>query len=128
MNEYFVFLRNMKMIASMEVKELIKLRFSAQQIDIARVCKALSHPARVYIMEKLMSMNACCTSGEMIDDIPIARSTLSQHLKELKFAGLIQGEIEPPMIKYCINKENWDKAKGIINQFLLIKTKQNEKC
>lgn len=102
----------------MELKEKVKPQFTAAQLDIAKICKALSHPARVYIMEKLMSMNMCCTSGEMIGDIPIARSTLSQHLKELKLAGLIQGEIEPPMIKYCINKENWEKAKKIISQFI----------
>lgn len=116
------------MIAIMEVKEMVKPQFSSHQVDMARICKALSHPARVYIMEKLMGMNVCCTSGEMIDDIPIARSTLSQHLKELKLAGLIQGEIEPPMIKYCISEHNWERAKDIINQFLLIKTHNNEKC
>lgn len=95
-----------------------KPSFTIQQDEIARICKALSHPARVYIMERLSSMQACCTSGEMIGDIPIARSTLSQHLKELKFAGLIQGEIEPPMIKYCINKQNWEQAKILLKDFL----------
>ncbi|MCX7862705.1 MAG: helix-turn-helix domain-containing protein [Bacteroidales bacterium] len=90
--------------------------FSEKHKQIAIIAKALSHPARVYIIEKLISLNDCCTSGEMIGDIPIARSTLSQHLKELKYAGLIQGEIEPPKIKYCINKENWDKAKQIFNE------------
>jgi len=54
----------------------------------------------------------------MIGDIPIARSTLSQHLKELKYSGLIQGNIEPPQIKYCINKENWEEAKRVLNEFL----------
>lgn len=95
-----------------------KPKFTAQQDEIARLCKALSHPARVYIMERLSSMQACCTSGEMIGDIPIARSTLSQHLKELKYAGLIQGDIEPPMIKYCINKKNWEEAKFLLSGLL----------
>lgn len=95
-----------------------KPNFSTQQDEIARICKALSHPARVYIMERLSSMQACCTSGEMIGDIPIARSTLSQHLKELKFAGLIQGDIEPPMIKYCVNRKNWEEAKVLLKDFL----------
>jgi len=94
-----------------------KPKFSAQQQQIALIAKALSHPARVYILEKLHSLNSCCTSGEMIDDIPIARSTLSQHLKELKYAGLIQGEIEPPKIKYCINKQNWEIAKVMLSDF-----------
>lgn len=96
-----------------------KKEFSDTDIFIAKVAKALSHPARVYIMHELSKMNACCTSGEMIENIPIARSTLSQHLKELKEAGLIQGEIESPKIRYCINKENWKHAKKIFINFLL---------
>ena len=94
-----------------------KPKFTAQQEQIARIGKALSHPARVYILEKLNGLQACCTSGEMIGDIPIARSTLSQHLKELKYAGLIQGDIEPPKIKYCINPSNWEIAKILLNEF-----------
>lgn len=95
-----------------------KPKFTAQQEQIARIAKALSHPARVYIMEKLIGLNSCCTSGEMIGDIPIARSTLSQHLKELKYAGLIQGNIEPPQIKYCVNKANWEIAKILLKNFM----------
>jgi DNA-binding transcriptional ArsR family regulator len=95
-----------------------KPKFTEQQKQIALIAKALSHPARVYILERLNGLNACCTSGEMIGDIPIARSTLSQHLKELKFAGLIQGDIEPPQIKYCINRTNWCIAKKLLEGFL----------
>ena len=87
------------------------VQYTGKQILIAKFAKALSHPARVFILERLSEMNGCCTSGEMIGDIPIARSTLSSHLKELKIAGLIQGEIDPPFIKYCINRENWAIAK-----------------
>jgi DNA-binding transcriptional ArsR family regulator len=94
-----------------------KKDFTEKQKEIARIAKALSHPARVYIIERLSRFNGCCTSGEMIGDIPIARSTLSQHLKELKYAGLIQGEIEPPKIKYCLNFENWQIAKDYFNEF-----------
>lgn len=95
-----------------------KPKFTEQQGEIARLCKALGHPARVYIMERLSAMQSCCTSGEMIGDIPIARSTLSQHLKELKYAGLIQGDIDPPMIKYCVNRKNWEAAKLLLKEFL----------
>lgn len=91
--------------------------FTDKQKQIARIAKALGHPARVYILERLNSFNSCCTSGEMIGDIPIARSTLSQHLKELKFAGLIQGEIEPPKIRYCLNIENWQLAQQYFKDF-----------
>lgn len=88
-----------------------ELEYSEKQLMIARFARALSHPVRVFILERLSEMDSCCTSGEMIGDVPIARSTLSQHLKELKLAGLIQGEINPPYIKYCINKENWATAR-----------------
>jgi ArsR family transcriptional regulator, arsenate/arsenite/antimonite-responsive transcriptional repressor len=79
--------------------------------EIARFAKAMSHPVRVYILKKLSHLDACCYSGDLVDELPVGRSSLSQHLKELKHAGLIQGEIEAPFIKYCLNKENWEKLK-----------------
>ncbi|MEI6766821.1 MAG: ArsR family transcriptional regulator [Bacteroidota bacterium] len=96
-----------------------KPKFTEQHQRIAQIGKAISHPARVYILERLNKLNGCCTSGEMIGDIPIARSTLSQHLKELKYAGLIQGDIDPPKINYCINRTNWEIAKVLISGFIL---------
>lgn len=84
---------------------------------LARYAKALGHPVRVYVME-LLSNQSCCYSGNLSDVLPIAKSTLSQHLKELKEAGLIQGEIEAPRIKYCINKENWDEAQILFKKLL----------
>lgn len=92
--------------------------FTPDVSEIAGYAKALSHPARVYILKKLSGMNSCCYSGDLADELPIGRSTLSQHLKELKYAGLIQGEIKPPYIKYCINRENWEKARKVFNEFL----------
>jgi len=87
-----------------------KIEFNEDIIELAKYAKAMSHPVRVYILNKLSKMGTCCYSGNLVEELPIGRSTLSQHLKELKFAGLIQGEIEPPFIKYCINRENWRKA------------------
>lgn len=84
---------------------------------IARYAKAMGHPVRVYVLD-LLSKQACCYSGNLSDELPIAKSTLSQHLKELKDAGLIQGEIEAPKIKYCINKENWAEAQLLFKEFL----------
>ncbi len=89
--------------------------FTQEQDRLARYAKALSHPVRVYIMELLSSQN-CCFSGDLAEDLPIARSTLSQHLKELKESGLIQGNIEYPKIRYCINKENWEEARALIGE------------
>lgn len=90
--------------------------FSENQKRMARYAKALGHPVRLYVME-LLSEQSCCYSGNLNEVLPIAKSTLSQHLKELKDAGLIQGEIEAPKIKYCINKENWEEAKGMFTSF-----------
>jgi len=92
--------------------------YTDKQERLARYSKALGHPARVFIMEFLVkNTNKCCYSGDMVEELPIARSTLSQHLKELKNAGLIQGEINPPYIKYCINKINWAEAKEMFSIF-----------
>lgn len=92
------------------------VQYTEKQLLIAKFAKAMSHPARVFILERLSELNGCCTSGEMIGDVPIARSTLSSHLKELKISGLIQGEIKPPFIKYCINRENWEIARKLYQE------------
>jgi ArsR family transcriptional regulator len=88
-----------------------------QQEKTARYAKAMGHPIRMYVLE-LLSKQSCCYSGDLTEDLPIVKSTLSQHLKELKDAGLIQGEIEAPRIKYCINKENWSEAQLLFKEFL----------
>ena len=107
---FYTFVRNLT--NSMKLNNVI----SPQQERTARYAKALGHPVRMYVME-LLSNQSCCYSGDLSEELPIAKSTLSQHLKELKDAGLIQGEIESPRIKYCINKENWNEAKSLFNQF-----------
>jgi len=95
-----------------------KKYYTEPQEKMARYAKAIAHPARVYILNFLAdSIDKCCYSGDMAEDIPIARSTLSEHLKALKEAGLIQGEINPPYIKYCINKANWEEAKAMFDSF-----------
>ena len=75
----------------------------------------MAHPVRVYILE-LLSRQNCCYSGDLAEVLPIARSTLSQHLRELKEAGLIQGEITAPRIRYCINRSNWAEARRMFAQ------------
>lgn len=93
-----------------------KIEFEETILQIAKIAKAISHPVRVHILKKLSGIDACCYSGDLVDELPIGRSTLSQHLKELKYAGLIQGETKPPFIKYCLNHENWEIAKKLFNQ------------
>jgi len=90
---------------------------SEDQKTLARFAKAMGHPIRMYVLE-LLSKQSCCYSGDLTEVLPIAKSTLSQHLKELKEAGLIQGEIEAPKIKYCLNHENWNLAQDLFNKFL----------
>ncbi len=90
---------------------------SEDQKTLARFAKAMGHPIRMYVLE-LLSKQSCCYSGDLTEVLPIAKSTLSQHLKELKEAGLIQGEIEAPKIKYCLNHENWKLAQDLFNKFL----------
>jgi DNA-binding transcriptional ArsR family regulator len=93
-------------------------RYSDEQEKIARFARAMSHPARIFVLDFLAgNLNKCCYSGDMAEELPIARSTLSEHLKVLKDAGLIQGEINPPFIKYCINRENWEEAKKLYSLF-----------
>lgn len=91
--------------------------FTKEQEQTARFAKALGHPVRIAILELLISQ-ACCFHGDMAEELPIAKSTLSQHLKELKDAGLIQGDITPPTTKYCINRENFNLAKSLLNKVL----------
>ncbi len=88
---------------------------SDKQQRMARFAKAMGHPVRLYVLD-LLSKQSCCYSGDISEILPIAKSTLSQHLKELKDAGLIQGEIEAPKVKYCINKANWDEAKLLFRE------------
>ena len=78
---------------------------SEDQKTLARFAKAMGHPIRMYVLE-VLSKQSCCYSGDLTEVLPVAKSTLSQHLKELKDSGLIQGEIEAPKIKYCLNQEN----------------------
>ena len=81
-------------------------QYTTEQEQIARFAKALGHPARMAILNFLTRQESCYF-GDIHEELPIAKATVSQHLKELKDAGLIQGEIETPKVKYCINRENW---------------------
>jgi ArsR family transcriptional regulator, arsenate/arsenite/antimonite-responsive transcriptional repressor len=102
------------------MKNSDKKYLTTDQEKLAGYAKAMSHPVRIFILDFLVkNMNKCCYSGDMAEELPIARSTLSEHLRILKSAGLIQGEINPPFIKYCINRENWELAKRLFTQFYI---------
>ncbi|MBU3852638.1 MAG: metalloregulator ArsR/SmtB family transcription factor [Candidatus Paraprevotella stercoravium] len=101
-----------------------KKNYTERQERIARFAKALGHPARIAIMEFLAKQQTCYF-GAIHEKLPISKATVSQHLKELKDAGLIQGELETPKVKYCINQDNWLLAKSLFKDFL--ETKLNKK-
>ena len=91
-------------------------KYTENQEMIAKFSNAMAHPVRVCILQ-MLARKTCCYHGKMVEALPIANSTLSQHLNVLKDAGLIQGEINPPKTKYCINRDNWHLAKGLLIGF-----------
>ena len=101
--------------------------YTVRQEQLARFAKAMGHPARVAILEFLMKQDTCFF-GDIHEVLPIAKATVSQHLKELKDAGLIQGEIEAPKVKYCINRENWRLASALFAGFLGQECRKKDGC
>lgn len=89
--------------------------FSLKENKLAKIAKALGHPARLAILN-LLSKRSTCVCGDIVDEIPLSQSTVSQHLKELKAAGLIKGEIEGAKVCYCIDLKEWKSAHGMLNQ------------
>jgi ArsR family transcriptional regulator, arsenate/arsenite/antimonite-responsive transcriptional repressor len=90
--------------------------YKEDDIQLALFAKALGHPARVAIM-KFLSSKDICFCGDIVLELPIAQATVSQHLKELKAVGLIQGSIEPPKVRYCIDPEKWEFAQKLFAGF-----------
>ncbi len=102
--------------------------YKEDELTLARFAKAMGHPARIAILKYLSSLNTCCF-GDINKELPIAKATVSQHLAELKDAGLITGTIEPPRVNYCIHEENWNKAKELFNALYNKNYKSDtEKC
>ena len=102
-------------------------KYTDEQEQIARFAKAMGHPARMAILQFLLRQETCFF-GDIHEELPIAKATVSQHLKELKEAGLIQGEIEAPKVKYCINKENWALAQKMFAGFFGQQVCKKESC
>jgi DNA-binding transcriptional ArsR family regulator len=90
--------------------------FTVKDNKIAEYAKALAHPARIAILQLLIRKQNC-VCGDIVDELPLSQSTVSQHLKELKSAGLIKGEIEGPRVCYCINEKEWAIAKHYLASF-----------
>jgi ArsR family transcriptional regulator len=91
--------------------------FTEEQNNIAAIAKVLGHPARISILEFLIKLKSC-VCGDLVKDIGLAQPTISQHLKELKKAGVIKGTIDGTSVCYCIDQENWENIKNTLGQFL----------
>src|SRR3990170_2487786 len=89
--------------------------FTKTQLSLAAFAKALAHPARIAILQFLATQKVCIC-GDIVNELPLSQSTVSQHLKELKNVGLIKGNIEGPSVCYCINEKVWIKARKNLNE------------
>jgi ArsR family transcriptional regulator len=101
--------------------------FTIKDNKIANYAKALAHPARVAIL-KLLLKKQTCICGDIVDELPLSQSTVSQHLKELKEAGLIKGDIDGVKVCYCIDEKEWENARKYLSDFFAAETKSNTKC
>ena len=101
--------------------------FSVKDNRVAAYAKALSHPARVAIL-KLLLKRKVCICGDIVEELPLSQSTVSQHLKELKSAGLIKGDIEGVKICYCVDAEEWEKARQMLGELFELGAGKNSCC
>jgi DNA-binding transcriptional ArsR family regulator len=101
--------------------------FTIKQNRIAKYAKALAHPARVAILELLIKKQSC-VCGSIVEELPLSQSTVSQHLKELKEAGLLRGETEGVKVCYCIDEKEWETAKNYIGAFFANYENKNKCC
>ena len=102
-------------------------KYSDKQEQIAHFAKAMGHPARIAILQFLAQQDTFYF-GNIHEELPIAKATVSQHLKQLKDPGLIQGEVETPKVKYCINRENWKLACEYFHEFFNQSVCKKENC
>lgn len=101
--------------------------FTDKQNRLARMMKALAHPARVAIVQQLVKANACIC-GDLVDELGLAQATISQHLKELKNAGLIKGTIEGTSVCYCIDEKVWKQYRKDFDAFFVNGISKNNCC
>lgn len=99
--------------------------FTEVQNRLAETAKAIGHPARIAILQYL-SINQSCVCGDIVEELPLSQSTVSQHLKALKNAGLIKGEVEGPSVCYCIDTDAWNTLSRQLQSFLV--TPSNKNC
>lgn len=110
-----------------KIRDMANKDYSIRQEQLARFAKAMGHPARIAILQFLAKQETCYF-GDIHEELPIAKATVSQHLKELKESGLIQGEVEAPKVKYCINRDNWQLANELFGGFFAQCICKKESC
>lgn len=88
--------------------------FTQEQNELAQIAKVFAHPARVAIIQYLLQSNTCI-NGDLVQELGLAQATISQHLRELKLVGIIQGTIEGVSVSYCINPTRWAQIQGLFN-------------
>lgn len=101
--------------------------FTKSQNEIAAMAKAIAHPARIAILQHLVKINACIGS-DLVEELGLAQPTISQHLKELKAVGLIQGTVEGTAICYCINPKIWNQYKALFSAFFVAAPENESSC
>lgn len=101
--------------------------YTEHQNEIATVAKVLGHPARIAILEFLLQQETCICN-DLIEEIGLAQATISQHLKELKNIGIIQGTISGKSMCYCINHDKWSSIQNLISNFFTISSTKNTNC
>lgn len=101
--------------------------FGQKEVRLARIAKALAHPARIAILQLLLR-NESCICGDIVEELPLSQSTVSQHLKALKAAGLIKGDIDGVKVCYCIDEKQWKYAAENLGQLIARLPVKNNCC
>ncbi|MFO0321769.1 MAG: ArsR/SmtB family transcription factor [Bacteroidota bacterium] len=101
--------------------------FKVSDVQIAKYAKALANPARIAILKLLIKKQACIC-GDIVDELPLSQSTVSQHLKELKALGLIKGDVEGVKVCYCIDEKEWERVKKVLNNLFESYQIKNKCC
>ena len=102
-------------------------KYTSEQVDLAQLLKVLGHPARIAIIQSIIRTDSCIC-GDLVTEIGLAQSTISQHLKELKQVGIIQGTIEGTSVCYCINMETWSQLESSVNELFKSVSSSNPDC
>lgn len=102
-------------------------KFTDEQNTLSQLAKTIGHPARIAILQQIIKENTCIC-GDLVNEIGLAQATISQHLKELKNAGIIKGNIEGTSVCYCIDDEKWSQMSSIFSNFLNQDKSETETC